>query len=72
MYFRDHSASTGVAHLSNNAKLTNKVDSSLSQNELLSQRLADTESIGIASLVDLEDEIAELRGVNEELRDGVV
>ena len=66
---RDHSASTGVAHLSNNAKLTNKVDSSLSQNELLSQRLADTESIGIASLVDLEDEIAELRGVNEELRD---
>lgn len=65
---REHSTNRGLAQLSESALLSEKVVSSSSVNKDLLQQLADAESIGISSLVDLEDEIAELRGVNEDLR----
>lgn len=65
---REHSTHTGVAQLNESAILSQKVASTSSINKDLLRQLADAESIGISSLVDLEDEIAELRGVNEDLR----
>ena len=68
---REHSAATGVAHLGKNDLLNNQVAESSVQNKDLLRKLAEAESTGIASLVELEDEIAGLRGVNADLRDQI-
>jgi chromosome segregation ATPase len=68
---REHSATTGVAHLGKNDLLNNQVAASSIQNKDLLRKLAEVESTGIASLVELEDEIAGLRGVNADLRDQI-
>ena len=68
---REHSAETGLAHLNNNDLLNTQVTTSSNQNKDLLRKLAEVESTGIASLVELEDEIAGLRGVNADLRDQI-
>ncbi len=65
---RSNSLGDGLAKMNDRASLNERIVAGKESNEILRQRLADAESLGVSSIVGLEDEIAELRIVNEDLR----